>query len=65
MTIGTSVPPVFVLVFELRLRISKAEKQAAQDSKERRVLRRQIPKDALNHLDESFLLYGSGINDSV
>ena len=47
------------------LRISRAEKQAAHDSKEGRVLRRQIQKDALNHLDESFLLYGPGIDDSV
>ena len=42
-----------------------ARQQAAHDSKEGRVLRRQIPKDALDHLDESFLLYGPGIDDSV
>ena len=32
---------------------------------ERRVLRRQIQKDALDHLDKSFLLYGRSIDDSV
>ena len=48
-----------------KLRISRAEEQAAHDSKEGRVLRRQIQKDALDHLDESFLLYGPGIDESV
>ncbi|XP_046589428.1 uncharacterized protein LOC124293253 [Neodiprion lecontei] len=47
------------------LRISKAEEQAARDSKEERVLRRQMQKDALDHLDGSLLLYGPGIDDSV
>ena len=47
------------------LQISIAEEQAAHDSKEGRVLRRQIQKDALDHFDESFLLYGPGIDDSV
>ena len=47
------------------LRISGAEEQAAHDSKEGRVLRRQIQKDALDHLDEIFLLSGPGISDSV
>ena len=47
------------------LRISRAEEQAAHVSKEGRVLRRQIQKDALDHLDESFSLYGPGIDDSV
>ena len=46
-------------------RISRGEEQAAHDSEEERVLRRQIRKDALDHLDESFLLYGPGIDDSV
>jgi len=45
------------------LRISSAEKQAAHDSKEERVLRRQTQKDALDHLDGSRLLYGPGIDD--
>ena len=44
---------------------SKAEEQAAHDSEEGRFLRRQIQKDALDHVDESFLLYGTGIDDSV
>ena len=48
-----------------KLRISRAEEQAAHDSKEGRVLRRQIQKDALDHLDKSFLLYGPGIEDCV
>ena len=39
------------------LRISRAEEQAAHDIKEGRALRRQIQKDALDHLDGSFLLY--------
>ena len=47
------------------LRISRTEKQAGHDSKEGRVLRRQIQKGALDHLDESSLLYGPGIDDSV
>ena len=47
------------------LRISRSEEQAAHDSKDVRVLRRQIQKDALDHLDESFLLYEPGIDDSV
>ena len=47
------------------LRISKVEEQAAHDSKEGRVLSRQIQKDALDHLDGRFLRYGPGINDSV
>ena len=47
------------------LRTSRAEEQAAHDSKEGRVLRRQIQKDALDHLDESFLLYGPVIDNSV
>ena len=47
------------------LRISRAEEKAARDSKEGRVLRRQIQKDALDHLDESFLLYGPGIDNSM
>ena len=33
--------------------------------KEGRVLRRQIQKDALDHLDKIFLLYEPGIDDSV
>ena len=48
------------------LRISRAEEQTAHDSEEGRVLRklrRQIQKDALEHLDESFLLYGPDIDD--
>ena len=44
---------------------SRSKEQAMHDSKEGRVLRRQIQKDALDHLDESFLLYGPGIDDSV
>ena len=47
------------------LRISRAEEQAAHSSKEGRVLRRQIQKDALDHLDGSCLLYEPGIDDSV
>ena len=47
------------------LRINRAEEQAAHDSEEGRILRRQIQKDALDHLDESFFLYGPGIDDSV
>ena len=47
------------------LRISRAEEQAAHDTKEGRVLRRQIQKDAVDHLDESFLPYGPGTDDSV
>ena len=39
--------------------------QAAHDSKEGRVLRRQMQKDALDHLDESSLLYEPGIDDSL
>ena len=33
---------------------SRAEEQAVHDSREGRVSRRQIQKDALDHLDESF-----------
>ena len=44
---------------------SRAEEQAAHDSKEGKVLRRQKQKDALDYLDKSFLLYGPGIDDSV
>ena len=47
------------------LRISRAEEQATHDSKGGRVLRRRIQKDALDHLDERFLLYGPDIDDSV
>ena len=47
------------------LRISRAEEQAAHDSKEGRVLRRQIQKDATDHLNERFLHYGPSIDGSV
>lgn len=47
------------------LRISRAEEQAAHDSKEERILRRQVQKDALDILDESSVLYGPGIDDFV
>ena len=39
--------------------------QAMHGSKEGRVLRRQIQNDALDHFDESFLLCGPGIDNSV
>lgn len=47
------------------LRISRAEEQAAHDTKEERILRRQGQKDALDILDESSILYGPGIDDSL
>ena len=47
------------------LRINRAEEQAVHDSQEGRVLRRQIQKDALDHLDGSFSLYEPGFDDSV
>ena len=47
------------------LRISRTEEQAAHDNKGGRVSRRQIQKDVIDHLDESFLLYGPGVDDSV
>ena len=63
--ISASVAPGRVSMQVYEFRISRAEEQAAHDSKEGRVLRRQIQKNALNHLDKSFLLYGPGIDDSV
>jgi len=47
------------------LRITRGGEKAAHDSKEGRVSRRQTQKDALDLLDESALLYGPGIDDSV
>ena len=70
-SIGAQLPKLWV--FErpllqagfLFLLDSRAEEQTVHDSKEGRVLRRQIQKDALDHLDESFSFYGPGIDDSV
>lgn len=47
------------------LRIRRAEEQATHNSKEGRMLRRQAQKDALDCVDESSVLYGPGIDDSV
>ena len=47
------------------LQISRIEKQVAHNCKEGRVLHRQIQKDALDHLDECFLLYKPGIDESM
>ena len=47
------------------IRISRAEQEAAKESKEGRVRRRQEQKDALDILSESTSLYGAGIDDSV
>ena len=65
MSIWASVAPGRVSIQVDELRISRAEEQAAHDSEEGRVLRRKIQKDALDYSDESFLLYGPGIDDSV
>lgn len=47
------------------LRISRADKQAARETKEGRVLRRQEQKDALDNVDDSDVLYGPGIDDDM
>ena len=65
MSIWAPVAPGRVSIQVDELQISRAEVQAVHDSKEGRVLRRQIQKDALGHVDESFLLYGPGIDDFV
>lgn len=50
---------------EDKLRISRADQKAADESKEGRVLRRQKQKDALDILADGPSLYGPGIDDSV
>ena len=46
-------------------RISRADQQAAQQTKEAHVLRRQQQKDALDILADSPSLYGPSNDDSV
>lgn len=46
-------------------RISRAEQQAAHESKEDRTLRREEHKDALDMGDDIAALHESGIDDSV
>ena len=41
------------------------QKPIIHDIEEGRVLRRQIQKDAPDHVDEKFFLYGPSIDDSV
>ena len=65
MSIWASVAPGRVSIEVDELRIGRAEEQAAHYSKGGRVLHRQKQKDALDHLDESFLLYVPSIDDSV
>lgn len=47
------------------IRISKAEQEAERQTKEGRIRRRQEQKDALDIMDDSNILYGPGIDDSV
>ena len=46
-------------------RISRAEQEAERQTKEGRIRRRQEQKDALDIIDDSNILYGPGIDDSV
>lgn len=43
----------------------KSEQEAERQTKEGRILRRQEQKDALDIIDDSNILYGPGIDDSV
>ncbi|XP_025261971.1 uncharacterized protein LOC105256709 [Camponotus floridanus] len=47
------------------MRISRAEQEAEKQTKEGRIRRRQEQKDALDIMDDSNILYGPGIDDSV
>lgn len=47
------------------MRISRAEQEAKKQTKEGRIQRRQEQKDALDIMDDSNILYGPGIDDSV
>ena len=47
------------------LRINRADEKAALETKEGRMQRRQDQKEALDLLDDSNILYGPGIDDSV
>ena len=47
------------------IQISRAEHEAAKESKEGRIRRRQEQKDVLDILGESPSLYGADIDDSV
>ena len=48
-----------------KTRISRADQQAALETKEGRVLRRQQQKDVLDNVSDISVLYGPGIDDSV
>lgn len=47
------------------MRIDRADQEAENQSKETRIRRRQVQKDALDILEDSSILYGPGIDDSV
>lgn len=48
-----------------QIRICRADEKTQNESKESRILRRQLQQDALDILKDSSLLYGPGIDDSM